>query len=250
MSEASEDEFFVGYLALPVKTKRFVLGVAAACCVLLLGLAVLLAALRDPPASTMLVKVSLTGKLDARAYGVLWTVEEGRPAAVLIAGGGKFGLPAAAKRLFGQTVQAEGLLLEREGYRMLELSRIAAEPALTLDVEAARVLASLAPTPLGRVQVEGEIVDIKCWLGRMKPGDGRTHRACAQFCIQGGIPPVLVARSLGGRSDHYVLTDRAGKPINDAVLPYVAEAVALQGVAERVGSMLFLRIDPGQIRRL
>lgn len=248
MADAPEEEFFVGYLSLPTKTKRFVLAVAAACGMLLLSLAVMAAALREPPASTTLANATLTGKLDARGYGVLWSVQAGQPTPILIAGGGKFGVPAAAKQLFGQNVEAQGLLLARDGYRMLELSRIVAKPALEPDVE--RALADLTPRPLGKVHVEGEIVDIKCWLGRMKPGDGRTHRACAQFCIQGGIPPVLVARAVDGSSDHYVLIDMAGNAINDAVLPYVAEAVALDGEAERVGSMLFLRIDPNRIRRL
>ena len=79
MSEASDEEFFVGYLSIPARTKRFVLGIAAALSVLLLALAALAAALRDAPASTTLAKVTLTGKLDARAYGVLWTVQDDRP---------------------------------------------------------------------------------------------------------------------------------------------------------------------------
>jgi hypothetical protein len=259
MPEAREEEFFVGYLALSAKTKRFVLAVAVACFALLLALAALAAALRDPAARTTQATVTLVGKLDARAYGVLWTVQNGAPTPILIAGGGKFGVPPAAKQLFGQNVEARGLQLERDGYRMLELSKIVAQPKLDDEIE--RTLSRVATRALGTLKLEGEIVDIKCWLGRMKPGDGRTHRACAQFCIQGGIPPVLVARSAGGveargsvhgqeRVDHYVLTDLSGGPINDAVLPYVAEAVTLEGQAERVGSMLFLRIDPSRIRRL
>lgn len=248
MPEAHEEEFFVGYLALPAKTKRFVLAVAVASFALLLGLAALAAALRDPAAATTQANVTLVGKLDARAYGVLWTVQNGAPTPILIAGGGKFGVPPAAKKLFGQNVEARGLLLERDGYRMLELSQIAAKPELDREVE--RTLSRVATRALGTLKLQGEIVDIKCWLGRMKPGDGRTHRACAQFCIQGGIPPVLVARLGTGKVDHFVLTDLAGGPVNDAVLPYVAEAVALEGQAERVGSMLFLRIDSSRIRRL
>jgi hypothetical protein len=248
MPEAREEEFFVGYLALPAQTRRFVLAVAMASFALLLALAALAAALRDPAVRTSQANVTLVGKLDARAYGVLWTVEKGSPTPILIAGGGKFGVPPAAKQLFGQYVEARGLLLEREGYRMLELSKIVAQPKLAGEIE--RTLSRVSTQTLGTLELEGEIVDIKCWLGRMKPGDGRTHRACAQFCIQGGIPPVFVARSGTGQVEHYVLTDLRGGPINDAVLPYVAEAVALEGQAERVGSMLFLRIDPSRIRRL
>lgn len=248
MAEARDEEFFVGYLALPPRTRRFVLASAALCCALLLGLAALAAALRDPAAPSTQATVTLSGRLDGRAYGVLWTVQDGHATPILIAGGGKFGAPAAAKLLFGQNVEARGLLLERDGYRMLELTKLEARPAL--DLESERALAGVVPRPLGSLRLEGEIVDIKCWLGRMKPGDGRTHRACAQFCIQGGIPPVLVARAANGRAQHYVLTDLRGGPINEAVLPYVAEAVTLEGEAERVGNMLFLRVDLARIRRL
>jgi hypothetical protein len=248
MPELREEEFFVGYLALPAKTRRFVIAISGAFCTLLLALAALAAALREPAARSTQANATLVGRLDARAYGVLWTVQNGEATPILIAGGGKFGTPPAAKQLFGQNVEAHGLLLERDGYRMLELSKIVAQPELDRDSE--RILSRVAAGALGSLHLEGEIVDIKCWLGRMKPGDGRTHRACAQFCIQGGIPPVMVARSEGGQVEHYVLTDLSGGPINDAVLPYVAEAVALEGRAERVGSMLFLRIDPRRIRRL
>jgi len=245
MAEAN-DELFVGYLALPVRSRAFVVAVAAASAVLLLSLGALASALRDAPAPSQQRTVTLSGRLDARGYGLLWSELDGALTPILIAGGGKFGAPAAAKQLFGKDVEARGLLLTRSGYHLLELSGI--REAALAPAQASK-LAALAPLSLGKVPLSGEIVDIKCWLGRMKPGDGRTHRACAQFCIHGGIPPVLVAR-VGARQERYVLTDRAGAPVNAAVLPFVAQAVAVEGQVERVGSMLFLRVDPAHIRRL
>lgn len=246
MMESREAEFFVGYRALPRRTKRFVLAVAAFGLLLLLALGALAATLRDPAPSTALRAVTLRGRLEARGYGLLWTELDGVLTPVLIAGGGKFGAPAAAKQLFGHDVEAEGLLLTREGYHMLELGKIRAQ---ALPRSLALTLAEVRSEMHGSRTLEGEIVDIKCWLGRMKPGDGRTHRACAQFCIQGGIPPVLITRT-GGTLREYVLTDQAGAPINDVVLPFVAEAVRVEGTAEQVGSLWFLRIDPRRIRRL
>ena len=38
------------------------------------------------------------------------------------------------------------------------------------------------------VTLKGEIIDPKCYLGAMKPGGGKTHKACAMRCIAGGIP--------------------------------------------------------------
>lgn len=247
MAERREDEFFVGYLALPPRLRRFVLGIAAGALVLGFGMAVAVAALREPPARTAQTRASLVGRIEARAYGVLWTLESGRQGPVLLTRGGKFGAPEAVKALDGQIVRLDGLLLVRDGYRLLEVSKLDASPVVADELRAQ--LAQLAPRALGRRRLRGEIVDIKCWLGRMKPGDGRTHRACAQFCVAGGIPPVLVARE-GGGTRHYVLTDLTGSAVNDAVLPFIAEPVELSGEVAALGEMLFLRVDPAQIRRL
>lgn len=247
MPEARQDEFFVGYLPLPASAKRFVFGFALTCLLSFLALAGLAAALRAPIARTQQRSVVLSGRLDARAYGVLWTEIDGSLAPVLVAGGGKFGVPGPAKQLFGRSVEAAGLLLSRSGYHMLELSRIREQPVLPPPL--VQALTQLRSEPLGQVELDGEIVDIKCWLGRMKPGEGRTHRACGQFCIHGGIPPVFIT-SRGSPIAQFVLTDLAGAPINEAVLPFVAEAVHVEGQAERVGDLAFLRIDPAQIRRL
>ena len=48
---------------------------------------------------------------------------------------------------------------------------------------------------IGEVTLVGEVVDPKCWLGDMKPGDGKAHAACARLCMEGGIPPMLRVRT-------------------------------------------------------
>ena len=53
---------------------------------------------------------------------------------------------------------------------------------------------------LGETTPKGEIVDSKCYLGVMNPGNLKAHRACAINCIQGGVPPVLLVRDGGGRT--------------------------------------------------
>ncbi|MEY4510457.1 MAG: hypothetical protein RLZZ450_2579, partial [Pseudomonadota bacterium] len=140
-----------------------------------------------------------------------------------------------------------GLLLERDGIRLLEVAKVEPQPG---SGENHALLATSSLVERGRVTLRGEIVDIKCWLGRMKPGDGRTHRACAQFCIAGGIPPVLVTRDQAGVERRYLLTSPEGGAINDAVLPYVAEVVEVDGSLETAPGMSFLRLDPALIRRL
>jgi len=47
----------------------------------------------------------------------------------------------------------------------------------------------LPSTSLGTQTLVGEIVDSKCFLGVMNPGQLTTHRACAIRCISGGVRP-------------------------------------------------------------
>ena len=102
---------------------------------------------------------------------------------------------------------------------------------------------------LGSVALRGEIVDSKCYLGAMRPGDGKAHRACAQLCIAGGLPPMLVATGPASGPEYYMLTTDEGGMANALVRPFVAEPVEVTGTAERLGDLLFLRVDPGGIRR-
>jgi hypothetical protein len=250
MDKPDEDDFFVGYLAMPKSLKRSVLLSAALLILSSLVFASVTAALRDTPArSTLTPNTSLVGRIEARGYGLLWTADpDGSVRPILLARGGKFGAPDAALKLDGKLVRLSGLLLERDGIRLLEVAKV--EPVPVAGGNQRALLAASALVQRGRVTLRGEIVDIKCWLGRMKPGDGRTHRACAQFCIAGGIPPVLVTRDPAGVERRYLLTSPEGGAINDAVLPYVAEVVEVDGTLETAPGMSFLRIDPALIRRL
>ncbi len=251
MSQPEPDAFFVGYLRTPASLRRFLVWAGGALLLLMLGFATLTAALREAPAANReKYGVSLVGRIEASAYGVLWTLADGADTVqpILLAGGGKFGAPGAVLALDGKVVELTGLLLERDGYRLLEVSKVEPHPHVEPALRAR--LTTIPRVRRGPVSLRGEIVDIKCWLGRMKPGDGRTHRACAQFCIAGGIPPVLVSHAEDGAERRYVLVTRDGGPINDAVLPYAAEAVELDAELESAGELWFLHVDPAHIRRL
>ena len=103
---------------------------------------------------------------------------------------------------------------------------------------------------LGTVTLVGEIVDAKCWLGVMKPGRGKPHRACAARCISGGIPPLLMVRKEDGGTLPVLLVGENGEPLNQAVLPYVAEPVEVTGRAERRGGRIVLYTAETSIRRV
>jgi hypothetical protein len=106
-----------------------------------------------------------------------------------------------------------------------------------------------APLVLGgeRAQVRGEIVDSKCFLGAMKPGAGRGHKACATLCIDGGIPPVLVEFPAVRAPVYWLLTDADGGRFDESDLAgwrgLIGERVVLSGRAGSVGSWRVLAVD-------
>ena len=110
--------------------------------------------------------------------------------------------------------------------------------------------ASAPPVDLGTQTLRGEIVDAKCFLGVMKPGRGKPHRACAARCISGGVPPVLRVETAGGEFRHFLLTDEGGATVNDRVLDLVAEPIEITGEVTRRGDLLLLAADPSTYRRL
>jgi hypothetical protein len=103
---------------------------------------------------------------------------------------------------------------------------------------------------LGELTLTGEIVDGKCHLGVMNPGEGPTHRGCAVQCIRGGAPPLLVATDTAGRSWRFLLTDRIGGAVGMRILDLVALPVRVTGQASRRGDLLYLAVEPSTIERL
>lgn len=104
-----------------------------------------------------------------------------------------------------------------------------------------------------RVVLRGEIVDPKCFSGAMKPGDGKTHKACAALCLRGGIPPVLVQRGAEGLLVYHVLVSDSGGRLGPSelakVIAVVGEPVELSGTVETLGRMRMLKADLESLRR-
>ena len=96
----------------------------------------------------------------------------------------------------------------------------------------------------------GEIVDSKCFLGVMNPGQLLPHRGCAISCISGGIPPILLVRPKDGPPIYLLLVSGEGRPVNQQVLDLVAEPVQITGDVQRQGDLLILRADPATYLRV
>lgn len=162
----------------------------------------------------------------------------------------KFGLDAeTAGRFDGKTVSMKGTLIYRGRQTMIEVVPDSIKQAEATEKSLSpSKLAS--PVSLGQQTLIGEIVDSKCFLGVMNPGQLTTHRACAIRCISGGIPPVLLVRQTNGPALYLLLVSRDGKPVNKQVLNLVAEPVEITGEVERQGELLVLRADPATYRRV
>src|SRR5882757_9881902 len=159
----------------------------------------------------------------------------------------KFGLDREKlSALDGKNVLLQGTLIYRGNQTMVE--------ALPDSIKAADQQSPSLPGTetigLGRQTLTGEIVDSKCFLGVMNPGQLTPHRACAIRCISGGVPPVLLVRQKDGPAIYLLLVSANGKPVNRQVLDLVAEPVEITGEVERQGELLILRADPATYRRL
>ncbi|MBI4718532.1 MAG: hypothetical protein HY763_12055 [Planctomycetes bacterium] len=257
-SDERRDEFYVGYLPVP-PGHLFYLRLLMP---LLLWLAVGVAAVvsgshSDPGAGvwdTGRPQV-LEGLLDVAPYPLLRvpSAKLGEPfTTYLLVETGKFGAGRRAAPHDGRLVRVSGWLIQRDGRRMIELEPGdgAIEPLESASASDLDRLRRPAAEPRGRVRLRGEIVDSKCYLGVMKPGEGKTHKECATLCISAGIPPMLVTRDASGTRSYFLLVRPDGDAQDARILPLVADPVEVSGTLDRVGDLNILRADPADIQRL
>ena len=152
---------------------------------------------------------------------------------------GKKGGGDAVAGFVGKRVKLRGALLYRDNQTMIELEKRAA----SIELMGGQV-GNADFAALGQVTLRGEIVDSKCYLGLMKPGNLKPHKACAINCIAGGIPPVLLVRNEEGDARYLLLVSETGASVNQEVLDWVAEPVEITGQLEQWGDMKVLKADP------
>ena len=144
--------------------------------------------------------------------------------------------------LSGRRIQVQGTLIYGEGKTLIELTQKEQSVISILD-SVGRDDKTIQPQTL---KLQGEILDPKCWFGVMKPGEGKVHKSCAIRCISGGIPPVLRVLN-NGENIYYVLKGDRGQDINQNVLSYIAEPIAIEGKFYRSNGWNMLLIDPKKI---
>jgi len=247
----SDSEFYVGYFPkMAPGLGRFLHPRLVALLVLVALVAVGLA-LRAPRLGAGAFEYGTMRDFDGRVieepYPLLAVARPGSAAPAwsyyLLVGRGKHGAGPDVRGMDGKSVRLTGSLIHRDGSTMVEV----VAPPEVLPATGA----PLDPVqPLGELTLTGEIVDGKCHLGVMNPGEGPTHRGCAVQCIRGGAPPLLVAKDSAGTSWRFLLTDRAGGALGMRVLNVVAVPVRVTGQAFRRGDLLYLAVEPSTIERL
>lgn len=150
-----------------------------------------------------------------------------RPAGALpLVGSGKFGIPASLAALDGRKVRFPGKLIHRRGVAMVEVGTGSGPEDL-----------GPASAPDGpdsfstRIQLVGELVDTKCWLGVMRPATGKVHRACAARCLSGGVPPGLLVRDGAGEPTVFLMAPVPGTSL-DLDPQLAARTLRVEGILE------------------
>ena len=174
---------------------------------------------------------------------------------LLLVEDGKFGASPRVERLLdgreSSAVRVAGTVLRRDAAWILELAEGETGMRMLTAEEELRLpsLASPEVAATESVALKGEIIDPKCYLGAMRPGGGKTHKACAMLCISGGIPPMLVTRDCDRGETFYLLAAENGGPASEQVLPFVGDSVEVAGRLKWRGDLRMLLIAPKGVRR-
>lgn len=193
-----------------------------------------------------------TGILKVDPYPVLYlkpdtSHPQGR--AIPLSGEGKRGVREKAVALDGKPVDIGGFLLRAGDRDMLQVGgEVDLRPARDRSVLAG--FTGPSSETIGKRTLRGEIVDSKCYLGAMRPGEGKTHKLCANLCLIGGIPPMFVVYRADGPPEVLLLAGPDGGPVTGALLNDTARYVELSGTVERRADLLVFRVDPATLRHL
>ena len=251
-SATESTPFFVGYLPMPVALKKFYWPVALIF-VVFFGIAAYYIAAQQKSNATALwhttAPITMQGVLTLNPYPTLHRLDQQSDEieSILLVSRGKHSATVSAAGFDHQAVSVEGYLIHRGGWTMLEIS--AADSIQSSNViNPADLTARLAIKPIGEIFLNGEIADSKCLLGVMKPGAGKIHKACAEVCLLGGIPPLLVARDANQKRYAYLLARSDGSSASKLLAALAAETVRISGQLQRQGALLYIAMDEDGIQ--
>jgi len=242
-------EFYVGYLpktpsgiARKMKVVIVVLFAAATTC------AIGFAALQRTYARSFFEsgkERTFDGVIEASPYPILLSSPDAANASAsryLLVANGKHGADSQVAAYVGKSVRLRGRLIYRDAQKMIALS------GGSIAVLGGAQENQAAQRNLGEFDLVGEIVDSKCYLGNMNPGNGKVHRDCAVRCLSGGIPPVFATNDFNGSPAALELTGPNQKPLpKEAFLDRVAQPMQIHGRVMQTGNTLLLETESSAI---
>lgn len=239
--------FFIGWATPDRRLWPFLIAVALVAFVASFSIAYVVAATQDDPgAGARMGRVEALGVLQTQPYPILHILESDQfdaGSTVLLMGQGKNGVQGRADPLDGQVVRVSGTRLNRGELDGIILR--GGQNGMALAADGTGTLPEAED--LGRWRLTGEICDGNCLAGAMRPGTGLAHRACANLCILGGLPPVFVATDTVGGSEFFLVADADGAPMSASMLDYTALLIQAEGRVERRGGMNVFLIDEGTV---
>ncbi|WP_320822093.1 hypothetical protein [Reinekea sp.] len=244
---SKQDDFFVGYLPTPIAIAGFYRIAIPLIALISLTLGAWIAMGQQSAGQgiwDISEEVEITGYLTVDPYPVIHFVGDDQRSVILVQQG-KLSAFDKAFPFANSWVSISGYAITRGDWSMLEIP-----PSSAFVSEPANPSQDVGLEILGEITLQGEIIDSKCFLGVMKPGHGKTHRACAAMCLLGGMPPMFVVKSETGERFGYLLTAQDGTSASLELVDNVAVPVNLTGQLEKRGDMLYIRYDKSQLIRL
>lgn len=243
----TDNDLYVGYLPAPPRTVRFLRKLIPPTLAILASLMAAIAFTQRSPGNATWdtgTPRTVSGILYTNPYPVLFADDH---TAWYLVEQGKRGAQQRTQPFDAQRVTITGWPLERDARHILELAPD--DSAIT-----ARSTDRAAPIPITNIPTfapittHGEIVDAKCYLGAMKPGDGKAHKACATLCISSGIPAVFVSTESGTPTYHLIL-NQENQPATDITRDFIGEPITLTPTLAKWGDIDIYIITPTSITR-
>ena len=244
-STDQHDEFYVGYLPMPDGHRKFITTLLFTLFLWFAGMAfIIVTTMREPGFArweTGAIK-HWTGTLVAKPYPLLIPDDTNSPA-IFVVSMGKHGAQDRLKDSFGKHVTLAGYELNRDGRLLIELD----DAQSAIEIDSSATSAEQEPQLIESIKLTGEIVDGKCYLGAMKPGDGIGHKACATLCIRGGLPPMFAAQTEKGSTIYYLLQIDGSTEYSEESLGLVGQRVQISAEYSTLYGLPMLDVDADQI---
>ena len=215
----NDDDFYIGYESPMPRRLRGAVTVAVAVAIVVgLSAAVVFVSQQRRMADSRFefgTVRTFTGYLSLSPAPALIIDDGSGPRPHWLVAPGKFGAAAVLGPVRPGWVTLSGTLIERERWRMIEVRQEPVELHATGQAPPADFDAPARP-----VVVTGEIVDGKCYLGVMNPGERQVHRDCALRCLDGGVPAMFAYEDSSGShlalmvgADAAIRQQHVGRPV-------------------------------------